>query len=299
MLIKKKIPNTVLQAILWINLSAFASAIMMSIVRHAAQTQNVVEIIFIRNIFAGLMILPFFIFSTRERFRTDKIKLHMLRSITGVIAMSCFFYCISVMNLSTVTALSFSAPLFTAVMSYFYFKDRFGKHRIIALIIGFIGVLIVLRPGTDAFQPIGLLVVFCGFFWALSGMLIKKLSFHDTPLQITFYMTIFMAIFTLPIMPFVWKNPTYEDLFWICMVAISSNILQFSLAKAFSMANLSVLLPFDYTRLVFAALFAYIIYDEHLDSVAAIGSLVIICASAYTAYREKVNSHKKDHINAL
>lgn len=288
-----KLRSNVYQAIFWANLSSIASAIMVNIVRHVSVEINVAEIIFLRNIFAFLMFLPIVIYVKPQTFKTEKIKLHMLRSVTGVIAMMAFFYSISKMNLSLVTAISFTAPLFMAIISYFFLNDKFGKHRTISLLIGFVGALIVIRPGFSGYNEYSLIVVFAAVFWAFSGVLIKKLSNTDSPLSITFYMTMFMIIFSGPIAWYFWQTPTYENLFWIFLIAAASNILQFSLAKSLSLVDMSVMLPVDFTRLIYTSIIAYFIFGEVMDIPAFIGSVVIINSAVYTAYRQNKNSKIK------
>ncbi len=285
--------SIVLQAIIWANISAIASAFMVALVRHVSEDINVPQIIFVRNIFAFLMFMPFIYFKGLEQFKTKRLKLHVLRSTTGVVAMMAFFYSISKMNLSLVTAISFTAPLFMAIIAYFFLKDKFGMHRIFSLVVGFIGALIVIRPGFEAYDEYSLYVVFAAFFWALSSILIKKLSATESPAAITFYMTIFMALFSSPFAIYFWQYMTLNDLFWIFLIAFCSNILQFSLAKSLSLVDMSVILPFDFTRLIYTAIIAYFAFGETLDMPAVIGSIIIISAAAYTAYRQNKNSKIK------
>ena len=289
----KKPLSITASAILWFNLSAISSAFMVSLVRVVSEDMHVSEIIFFRNIFAFLLFIPIIWVKGFDKFKTDQMGLHVLRSITGVIAMLAFFYSISVMNLSVVTSLSFAAPLFTSVFAFFIFKDRPGIKRISALIIGFIGALIIIRPGFEGYDQNSLIVLFSAVFWALSGILIKKLGETDHPLAITFYMTVWMMVFTAPLAFYFWKTPTYEELIYIFFIAVTSNILQYALAKAFSMADFSVLLPFDYTRLIYTSIIAYFAFGEVLDIPAAIGSAIILGSAAYTAYRETKLSKKQ------
>lgn len=294
-----KIKSKVLEAVFWGNLSCIASAIMVSIVRYVSQELNIIEILFFRNLFAFLIFLPIVIHFGLAKFKTNMLGMHFLRSITGITAMVAYFYSISKMNLSVVTAISFSAPLFMAVMSYFFLKDRFGAHRTISLIIGFIGALIVIRPGLEGYDEYSIYVLFAAVFWALSGIIIKHLSKTDSPLAITFYMTVFMTLFSLPFTIYFWETPSYENLFWIFLIAVSSNILQFSLAKSLSLVDMSVILPVDFTRLIYTAIAAYIAFGETMDIPAFIGSVIIVSAAAYTAYRQNKKSKIKPTLDKI
>jgi drug/metabolite transporter (DMT)-like permease len=282
----KKITNPLLVAIIWANISSLASGFMVSFVRHLSETMSVVEIIFFRNCFAFLMFIPILLYKGKAHFKTQKFGFHIIRSLTGVTSMMIYFYCISIMNLSVVTALSFTAPLFTAILAYFLLKDRFNKHKIVGLSLGFVGTLIVLRPGLEGYDPRFLLVILSAVFWAASGIIIKKLSDTESPLAITFYMTVIMMVLTAPAVFYLWKTPSGEQLLWAFLIAVTSNILQYGIAKSLSLANFSILLPIDFTRLVYTAILAYLLFNQTPDLFAAIGSVLILGAAFYSSYKE-------------
>lgn len=233
------------------------------------------------------MFLPYIYVKGAESLKTKRFSTHLLRSFTGVTSMTIYFYCISRMNLSVVTALSFTAPLFTAILAYFFFGEKFNKHRTIGLLVGFIGTLVIIRPGFEGYDPKFFLVVLSAVFWASSSIVIKKLSRTETPLAITFYMTLLMMIMTAPVVFFIWRTPTYEEMGWACLIAFASNVLQYGIAKSLALVDFSVVLPIDFTRLIYTALLAYLIFGESPDVVAVIGSAVIIGAAFYSSYNEK------------
>jgi drug/metabolite transporter (DMT)-like permease len=273
--------------IFWALISCFCSGIMVNMVKHVAVDMNTVEIIFFRNVFAFLMFVPIIAYTGFAKFKTHKIKIHILRSITGLISMMIFFFAISKMSISVVTAMSFTAPLFTAIMAVYFFKDKMNVHQMFALFVGFVGVLIVVQPGTEAFKPVGLLVLISAVFWALSSIIIKKLAETEKPIVTTFYMTFFMIIFSAPIAMYNFEQPTPEQYMWVFGIALTSNFLQYGLSKSLTYADLSVLLPFDFTRLIFGAGIAYWFFGEDIDVNAALGSVIIIAAAFYTAITER------------
>jgi len=210
-----------------------------------------------------------------------------MRSITGLISMMIFFYSVSIMSIATVTAISFTAPLFIAILAVYFFKDKPNIHQIFALFVGFIGVLIVIQPGTDSFNPASVLVLISTVFWAVSGIIIKKLSETEKPIQTTFFMTVFMMIFSAPLAFYDWIEPSFDNWVWIFGIAIASNILQYGIAKSLTYTDFSVILPFDFTRLVFGAGIAYLAFDEKMSIDTLIGSIVIISAGCYSAVNER------------
>ena len=273
--------------IFWGVFSCFCSGIMVNMVKHVSVGMSTVEIIFFRNVFAFLMFMPIIAYTGFATFRTRKIKTHILRSTTGLISMLIFFFAISKMNISVVTAMSFTAPLFTAILAAYIFKDKMNIHQMFALFVGFVGVLIVARPGTESFNPISFLVLISAVFWALSSIIIKKLSETEKPIVTTFYMTFFMIIFSAPMALYNFKQPDLEQYFWVFGIALTSNFLQYGLSKSLTYADLSVLLPFDFTRLIFGATIAYFMFGEKMDVNAGLGSIIIVAAAFYTAITER------------
>jgi drug/metabolite transporter (DMT)-like permease len=296
-MIKQK--KNVAAGIFWTLVSCFFSGIMVNMVKHVSVDMHSAQIIFLRNIFAFLIFVPIVFYYGFAKFKTNKVGLHVLRSVTGLISMLIFFYSISKMNISVVTAISFTAPLFTAIFAIYFFKDKLNIHQTFALFVGFIGVMVVVQPGGEAFNPLSMLVLICTVFWALSGILIKKLSETDTPMAITFYMTIFMIIFSAPLALMDWAKPSLDNYIWVFGIALSSNLLQYSLAKSLTYADFSVVLPFDFTRLIFSAGFAYILFGENMDINAAFGSIIIVSAAFYAALNERRKIRRLTEISSI
>jgi drug/metabolite transporter (DMT)-like permease len=215
------------------------------------------------------------------------LKAHIIREVSGIVAMSMLFYAITKMNLALGTAITFAAPLFTAVIAWFVFNDRPDKHKICALVIGFFGCIIVIRPGLEGFNPYSILMFGAAIFWGVNGILVKKLGATEHPLKIIFYQTFFMIFLSLPLAWLVWKSPTPDQIYVVIVIALVSNVLQYTLAKALSLTQFSVILPFDYTRLIFTAIIAYYSFGETVDEFTIIGSLVIMSSAIYTAVRER------------
>lgn len=295
----RKIKKDNLRGIFWALVSALASGIMINMVKHVSKDIGTGEIIFFRNLFAFAMFIPIIAYKGHMHFKTNRISLHLARSATGLISMMIYFFTVSKMNLSVVTALSFTAPLFSAIMAIYFFKDKPNYHQTFALFVGFTGVMIVARPEGAGFEPLTLLVLICTFFWALSGIIIKKLSETESPMQTTFYMTVFMMLFSAPMAFYSWKGPSTDNYMWIFGIALFSNILQYSLARSLSHADISVILPFDFTRLFFTAGIAYLAFGEEMDVNALMGSVVILSSAFYAAMTERRKMRKLTAVSQI
>lgn len=272
--------------ILWMIMSCIWAALMINTIRYLSAELHVLQIVFFRYVFAVIFFLPLLLPKGLAVFKTDQLRWHFLRGIIGACGMYAWFYSLTIMNLATATALSFTAPLITAVLSAIIFGERYGYRRTAALLLGFIGTLIVLRPGADAFNITGLIVIGAACFWAMSGIIIKKLSSKDDPLLIAFYMILLILPFTLFPALSVWQWPSNNAWFWLAVLGLCSNLFQISLTRAIANGEFAVILPFDFLRLIFVSILAYIVFGQVLDFWTAIGASVIMASTAYTAYRE-------------
>ncbi len=279
--------RNVTKGIFWFVFSGFFSGVMINMAKHVIGHMHMTEVIFIRNVFAFAMFLPIMYFTGFGHFRTARLSVHLARSSSGLCTMMLYFYCVSIMKVADVTAISFTTPLFTAVFAIYILKDKFNRHQAFALFLGFIGVMVVVQPGTTSFDPHSLLMLIASFFWGVSSIIIKKLSKTETPMQTTFYMTFFMMSFSAPMAIYKWHNPSLDDCIWLFFVALASNLMQYGLAKALKFADFSVLLPIDFTRLIFSAGIAYFAFGEKMSVNTLLGAIVILSAAFYSVINER------------
>ena len=149
----------------------------------------------------------------------------------------------------------------------------------------------ILRPGHDSFQYASLLVIATTICWSFSNIFVKKLTKTDDTKVIVFIMMVLMTPLSLPLALMVWQTPTYEQLAWLLLLGWISNQAQFSMTHAYSKADMSVVLPFDFSRLLFISILAYIFFGEVIDLWTIIGASIILASSVYVARKEK--QHKK------
>ncbi len=253
---------------------------------------NVFETVFYRNAAALVCLLPwFFRAGGMKVIRTSRMKVYVLRAVLGLVAMCLWFYSLMKIPLADATALSFTAPFFTAVMAVFLFKEKLNKHRIIALFVGLAGVVIVLRPGTEMFQPEAMAAVVAAILWSGSGVMIKTLTATDRPRVVVFYMVLMMTpLSLLPAIPYL-KMPDGYMLLIILALGFTSNLFQISLSNAFAATEVNVILPYDFMRLVFISVISYLAFGERLDIWTFAGGSIILFGAIYFSYLE--SRHRK------
>ena len=247
---------------------------------HPAQT------VFLRLLFALILILPF-AFRARLTFgKTQQLKTHMLRSAVGICSMWLWFISISLVPITDQTALSFLAPIFTTLGAMFFLKEIVRIRRWLAIIIGLFGAIVIVRPGFAELSAGHLSAVGSAMMMGMSMLLIKHLTAKDSPLMIVFFSHIFMTLLAFVPAMLVWSHFPPELYLYLTGFAPFAFFGHFALAKAYSLADASFIAALDYARLPFAALIGWLMFAEFSDIWTWIGASIIFASAFYIVRRE-------------
>ena len=267
------------------------------LVRYVSDEIHPFEIAFFRNLFALLAIAPWFIKYGWAPLRTSRSGLMFWRAILNSICMLSFFMAISLAPLAEVTALGFTAPIYVAILAIFLLGERFGLQRWAAILFGFAGVFVVLRPG---FETIGLgqiLVLSSAFGWGVCLIIVKILGRTESSVTITAYMSIMMTPLLLLPALYVWTWPSWEQLGWLTLLGVLGGLGQMGMTEALRLAPTHVVMPVDFTRLLIISLMAFIVFGETPDVYVWLGGIMIFGSTAFITYREHVTRQKKSLVN--
>ena len=256
-------------------------------VRHVTQSIHPFEAAFFRNLFGLLVLVPSFITHGWRPLRTRRFGLHFARAALNVVAMLSFFYALSITPVVLVQALAFTAPLFTAVLAVLLLGERMRMRRISAIVVGFAGTLLIIRPGVQPIEIGPVLVLASSAVWGYVIILIKSLARTDSAVTITAYMVLLMSPMTLVCALFVWTWPSPGELAVLVAIGIAGTVAQMCMTQSLRLAETMVVLPFDFTKLVWGALFAWLLFGELIDTWTLVGSVVIFSGGLYLAYREQ------------
>lgn len=277
-----------LQGGLWMLLAAAFYACLSTTIRHVTQTLHPFEAVFFRNLFSFAFMLPWLLHVGVGRLRTEKLHLHVARGLTGLCAMLAMFYAFSLIPLADATALSFTAPLFLTVGATLFLGEKMRLRRWVATAVGFCGALLIIRPGFAELTPGVAIMLFSAVFMAASALLIRKLTRTEEANVVVMYMLLIITPLSAVPAIFVWRNPTLEELAWLTALGAFATLVHLSLTRAFRNAEASYVVPFDFARLPFVALVAFLAFGELPDIWTWIGGGVIFAAGAYIARREAV-----------
>ena len=284
--------NVVISAICFMVLSMACFSLMNVFIRYSATDLHTTQIVFLRNLFSLLILLPWVLRSGSVVLKTERMWGHFWRGTVGMMGMQLWFYSIAILPMNEATALSLTAPIFATIVAIVWLGERAGIHRWSAIIIGCVGALIVIRPSPDNMNWNMLIVPCATFLWAIAGTLVKTLTKTEPPNRIVFYMAFFMTLWSLPPALYYWKTPGMELIALTFAVALASTAAHAFLVRAYASADMVLLMPFDFFRLVFTAIFAYAAFHEVADMWTWVGGAVIVSSAAYIAHREALKKRK-------
>jgi len=274
------------RAALWMVFFYASMACLSGMIRHMSVHIPALEMVFFRNLFGLVFILPVVGLAGFHTLKTKRLKMHGVRAVFGTAAMSCWFLGVTLIPISQATALNFTVPLFTTLGAALVLGETLRRHRMMALLVGFLGALVILRPGIVTIEPGVFLVLASSLFISGAVLSVKHLSSSEHPTAIVFYMGLFMTPLSLVGASTVWVWPQLEHYPWLIAMGIFASVGQIGMAKAMKAADASVSMPFAFTHMVFASIVGYVFFGEIVDIWTWVGAAIIFCATLYIVRRE-------------
>ena len=271
---------------MFISVCAFS---LMDVIVKWSDDYPVGQVLFFRG-FCGIIPILFLIPKDRyfDFYKTTRPLLHFKRCIAGLIALSSIFIALRNLPLATVVSISFAAPIFTTIFSIFLLNEKVGLYRWLAVIVGFIGIIIISEPGFTSLNTYYIYpIIFClGLSYV--AIAIKKLSSTEPVWLISFFFS--FSIMLLSFFSFYqnWILPSFTDLFLLSMIGILGGLANLWLSQSYKLSEVSLVTPLKYLALIFAIIFGYFIWDEMPTSKTLIGSFLVIFSSFIIFKREIV-----------
>ncbi len=273
-----------MRGVIFMVIATIGWAAMMIFVRLLVDDYSTFEILFVRNAVALIVLSPLLMRSGLGVLRTGRPWLHVLRATLSYLGMLGLYYGISLIPLGDVVALSFTQPLFITVLAALILGEAVGMARWRATAIGFLGVLIIVRPGFAEISGATIAVLVAALLYSASNICIKLLMRTDTPLQAVVYVNLIMLPLALVPALFAWNAPGWADFGLMIGVGLSGTLGVYMLTKSYQAADASAVVPFDFLRLPMTAAGAFILFGEIVDLWTWIGAAVIF-GSSYALVR--------------
>jgi drug/metabolite transporter (DMT)-like permease len=246
------------------------------------------NVLFFRNLFGLLILLPLIFKLGVSTLKTEKLKWHFLRSLSGVSAMYCFFFALSELPLADAMLLKISAPLFIPIIAFVWLSEHISLRAIMAILIGFLGVILVLKP-TGAMHIASIAGLIGGALAALAKVTIRRMSDTEPISRIVFYFgLISLLVATIPMFWF-WQNPNQKEWMLLILLGGLGTFGQLFLTKAYTLAPASRIAPFTYSSILFAAAIGWVFWNEIITLLTVSGAFLIIMAGILIIQEKKIS----------
>lgn len=247
----------------------------------------VTGIIWGRYFFHFALILVLFPRRIPTLLKSDDIGWQIARSVLVLLATACMFIALGFMPLADAVAITFAGPLLIVALSAVILRERVGPRRWAAVAVGFVGMLVIIRPGAGAFQVAALLPVLVAFFYALYQIITRLISHRSDPLSMLFYTALIGAVAMTAIVPFDWQTPTIKQWGMLVAVGFLGGLGHYAIIKAYQRSEAALVAPFAYTEMVWATSLGFLVFGDFPDLFTFAGTAIIIASGVYVVHRER------------
>ncbi|MBS8275194.1 EamA/RhaT family transporter [Thalassospira tepidiphila] len=286
--------SDVMRASFFALFAAILAACFTLTIRYATEELHPYQAVFLRFAFGLILILPMVMKRGIGSLATKRLPLFGVRGILSAAEMCLWFMAVLYLPLAEATTLNFTVPLFGTVLAALILREQVRIHRWLAIVIGFIGVALIIQPGTDTMQAASILPIAAAICMASAGLITKRLVATESTASLLFYLMIITTPVSLIPALFVWQTPSWSALGLMAVAALMMNVMQICNVRALQLADYSFFVGFSYLRLPIIAVLALILFGEVPDIWILPGGAMIIGAAIYVALREgKLNSEAR------
>jgi len=280
------VTGNMIHGMLWMIFSCAMMACVAALARHLTSEMHPYMVVFFRLLTAQICMLPWLFRNGLGILKTDRLGLYITRAVFTMGGMLTWFYAVSVVPITDVVAISFVTPIFATVGAALILRETVRARRWTATIIGFIGAMIILRPGLVDMTLAHWAVLVSAACASVTILIVKSLSRTENPTKVVFYVGLFLLPVSAVLAATVWETPPSHLWLGVALIGPVATVAHVTLVKAMSLADASAILPFDFARLPFAALLGWLAFGELSDMWTWIGATVIFCSGLYIGRRE-------------
>ena len=277
-----------LSAFIYKSLSVLFFVLMSVCIKATGDHIPLFQVVFFRNFFALLPLFLVIYFYKLEIKSINNMKMHITRAILGISAMILFLISLRYVHLVEMQTISFSSVFFISILSVIFLGEKIGYRRIIAIIFGFIGVVIILEPNQNIFSNYSFLPLIASLFLSFAVIALKKLLKTNNNILSVWVFTMMCTLISLCFYNESWIWPNNLDLLFMISSGVLGFIAQICLTKSFQLADASLLAPLDFSSVIWSFFLGYLFFNEILTSNILIGGTIVLFSVGYIFYRERV-----------
>jgi drug/metabolite transporter (DMT)-like permease len=279
--------DAILRGIGYMCLSTIGFAGVNALIKWEVALYPVGEVVFFRSLFS---LIPCYLIVLPRRgtavLRTGRLGDHVRRAVSQLCSMTAIFIAFKMMSLASAVAISFSAPLFTTMLSALLLKEQVGAHRWSALVVGFAGVLLVTNPGSGTFELGALFALANAVLISTVAVAIRRMSATESAETLLFYQLTLLAVMSACLLPLGFATPGAEDVAFLALAGIVNGVSQFWWTKSLHLAPASAVVPFNYLSLVWATIVGFLVWGDVPTPTLIAGSAVVVGSGLYIPWRE-------------
>ena len=254
--------------------------------RELAPRHNPMELQVVRHGMSLLILAPFVIRAGLRSFQTTNLKLQLLRNVSHFAATIGWYTAVTLLPLAEVFAIEFTTPVWVAVLAVLFLGEKMNVGRVVALVLGIAGILVILRPGFNDVGPGTWMMVATPFGFAIANACTKGLTRTDSVLTVLLWMSMLQGLMAVVGASFDWTAPTVDEIPWLIVIGVTGLGAHYSLAKALTLADVSLVNPVDFLRLPLIAVVGFLAYGEGVDVLVLVGAGIIFVGNYYSIRRE-------------
>lgn len=283
-----------LKGICWALVATAMFAIVAAMAKIAVKDYHVLQILFFRQVIVFLSSLPSIAASFPDSLKTQHSLLHSFRLLGAFVALSCGIWAVAVLPLTVAITLGFAQVFFVALLSMYFLKEAVGIHRVGAVVAGFIGVVVVIRPGIDGLLGVySIIPITAALGAAVAVISVRKLSQTESTATLLVYQAVFVGVLAGVPLLWLWETPDLSGFILLVTMGLLATVGQWVGVKALRLGEASVIGNIEYLKLVYAAILGYFIFNELPDRFTLLGGAIIVGSSMYLLYREKLAKSRR------
>ncbi|MEQ8332851.1 DMT family transporter [Nisaea sp.] len=289
-------PSQPLLAVLWM-MGALASFTSMAVAaRELTQEISVFQVTFMRTVICVALLSPYAWKLGRVGLKTTRLKVHLGRNIIHFGGQLGWIFGVSILPLAAVFSLEFSAPIWTAILAAIFLKERLTRIRIISVLLGFAGILVILRPGSELLQPASFAVIGAAVCFAFTYVFTRGLASTEGAFKIIFYMNLIQLPMGLIPSVMLWVTPSQDLLPFVAILGIGGITSHYCIARAMAHADATIVSPLDFLRLPLVAVLGFWLYHEPWNPFVLIGGAITFSGNLLNIWNEHRESKPKAEI---
>jgi len=275
-----------MHGILWMVVTGLLFAFVTGVVRYLGSELPPIEGAFIRYAIGTLMMIPLVYRDWTGVPDRQSLKLHIGRGVVHSVAVSLWFFAMARIPIAEVTAIGYMAPIFVTLGAALFLGERLQIRRISGVVLGFLGAMIIIRPGFQEINLGQMAQLGAAPLFASSFIMAKKLTERVRPLMIVGMLSLFCTLALMPGALLQWRSPTSEEIAWLSLTALLATAGHYTLTKAFAAAPITVTQPLAFLQLIWAILIGVFLFDEAIDPFVIVGGAIVVTAVTYISHRE-------------